>query len=388
MSRSPVASSIPFLDVKAAYLELKEDIDAAVSRVLESGWYLLGQELEAFESEYAAYTQSNHCVGVANGLEGLVLGLKVLGVGPGDEVIVPANTYIATWLAVSQVGATIVPVEPLQGYWNLDPDRIEAAITARTKVILPVHLYGQPADLDPILAIARKHGLKVLEDAAQAHGARYKGRRIGAHGDLVSWSFYPGKNLGALGDGGAITTDQPELAERLHILRNYGSRVKYQNEVKGHNSRLDEIQAAVLRVKLRHLDAWNARRARAAARYAERLGQRAMVDLPRILEGVDPVWHVFVVDVPNRDEVRAVLRDSGVETLIHYPVPPHLSSAYAVDRAWETQPITEQAAKTHLSLPMGPHMSLETADAVVETLLRVLGAEPVDRAPTRQVDEP
>lgn len=236
---------VPFLDVGATYRELKSELDENVARVLESGWYLLGEELKAFEQEYAAYTGSRHCVGVGNGLEGLVLALKALGVGPGDEVIVPANTYIATWLSVSYVGATPVPVEPTPGVWNIDPERIEAAITPRTKVILPVHLYGQPADIAPILHMARLHGLRVLEDAAQAHGARYQGRRIGSHGDIVSWSFYPGKNLGCFGDGGAVTTNDPDLADKVRMLRNYGSRVNNQNELKGHNSRLDEIQAAV-----------------------------------------------------------------------------------------------------------------------------------------------
>ncbi len=359
---------VTFLNLSAGYQELKAKIDAAVARVLASGYYLLGKELEAFESEYSAYTESSHCIGVANGLEALVLSLKALGVGPGDEVIVPANTYIATWLAVSYVGATPVPVEPLPGTWNIDPDRIKGALTARTKVILPVHLYGQPADLDPILAIARKHGLRVLEDAAQSHGARYQGKRIGAHGDIVSWSFYPGKNLGCFGDGGAVTTDDLELADRVRILRNYGSRAKYQNEVKGHNSRLDEIQAAVLRVKLKALDEWNARREVLAARYHEALSGLLGVGLPQVIPAADPVWHLFVVEVPNRDGVQARLREEGIETLIHYPIPPHLSEAYANDQAWGSFPISEKAAQTHLSLPIGPHLPIEAVDRVAATL--------------------
>ena len=238
---------IPFLDVGAASRELKPEIDAAIARVLDSGWYVLGPEVEAFEAEWAMYCQAQHAVGVANGLDALHLALRAMAVGPGDEVIVPSNTYIATWLAVSQCGATPVPVEAIEATYNIDPALIEAAITPRTKVILTVHLYGQPADLDSILAIGRKHGLRVLEDAAQAHGARYKGRRIGAHGDAVAWSFYPGKNLGALGDGGAVTTNDPQIADRIRVLRNYGSRVKYVNEVEGYNSRLDPLQAAVRR---------------------------------------------------------------------------------------------------------------------------------------------
>ena len=368
MSEHNANPSIKFLDLRAGYHELKPEIDEATFRVLESGWYLLGAELEAFEAEYAAYTESAHCVGLANGLEALVLGLKAMGVGPGDEVIVPANTYIATWLAVSYVGATPVPVEALAGVWNIDPALIEAALTPRTKVILPVHLYGQPADLEPILALARKHGLRVLEDGAQAHGARYRGKRVGAHGDIVTWSFYPGKNLGCFGDGGALTTDDADLADRVRVLRNYGSRVKYQNEVKGHNSRLDEIQAAVLRVKLRYLDAWNARRAHLATRYLQELSGVPQLGLPVVAPGAEPVWHLFVVDHPRRDQLKAHLQDCGVETLIHYPIPAYLSDAYAPDGPWGSFPITEAGARTHLSLPMGPQLSREQQDSVIRLI--------------------
>ena len=237
---------VPFLDLSAAYKELQAEIETAVLASMRTGWYILGPEVDAFERDFATYCEASHCIGVANGLDALHLALIAMGVGPGDEVIVPSNTYIATWLAVSQCGATPVPVEPNEVTYNIDPSRIEAAITPKTKVILPVHLYGQPADLDPILAIAKRHKLKVLEDAAQAHGARYKGKRIGGHGDAVAWSYYPGKNLGALGDGGAITTNDPEIADQLRVLRNYGSRVKYVNEAQGYNSRLDPIQASCL----------------------------------------------------------------------------------------------------------------------------------------------
>ena len=356
---------IVFLSVGSTYKEIKPEIDEAVARVLESGWYLLGKELEGFEGEYASYTQSAHCVGLANGLEALVLSLKALGVKEGDEVIVPANTYIATWLAVSYVGAIPVPVEPLAETWNLDPDRIEAAITSRTKVILPVHLYGQPADLTPILEIAKRYGLRVLEDAAQAHGSTYKGRRIGAHGDIVAWSFYPGKNLGCFGDGGAITTNDPDLADRIRVLRNYGSRLKYHNEVKGHNSRLDEIQAAVLRVKLRHLDAWNGRRARLALQYQEGLAGTPGLALPKMLTSVESAWHLFVVDTESRDQLQEYLKARAIETMIHYPVPPHLSEAYASDQAWGPFPLAEKAARTHLSLPLGPHLSSAAVAKVI-----------------------
>lgn len=359
---------VPFLDLKAGYCELKPELDEAIQRVMEGGRYVLGPELEAFESEFAEYTGTRHAVGLANGLEALVLALKALQVGAGDEVIVPANTYIATWLAVSSVGAKPVPVEPCAGSWNIDPERIEAALTSRTKALIPVHLYGQPADLDPILKISRKHDIRVLEDAAQAHGARYRGRRIGGHGDIAAWSFYPGKNLGCFGDGGAITTNDSELADRVRVLRNYGSRTKYQNEVKGHNSRLDEIQAAMLRVKLRRLDAWNERRTALAARYMSGLSNVREVATPKVLAGVDPVWHLFVVEVTRRDWLRERLLDAGIESLIHYPVPPHRSGAYANDRDWGEFPITEWAARSLLSLPIGPHCESGAVDYVVATV--------------------
>lgn len=357
---------VPFLDLHAAYLELKPEIDAAIARVLDSGWYILGPEVEAFEAEYADYCEAEHAIGVANGLDALHLALLAMGVGPGDEVIVPSNTYIATWLAVSQCGATPVPVEPVEATYNIDPARIEAAITPATRVILPVHLYGQPADLDPILAIARKHGLRVLEDAAQAHGARYKGRRIGAHGDAVAWSFYPGKNLGALGDGGAVTTNDPEIADRIRVLRNYGSRVKYVNEVKGFNSRLDPIQAAVLRVKLRVLDEWNARRRGIAQRYLAGLAGSGLL-LPQVPEWAEPVWHLFVVRHPERDALVQRLNEAGVGTLIHYPVPPHLQEAYA-EMGFEVGafPVAERMAGNVMSLPMGAQMAAEGVAAICQ----------------------
>lgn len=354
-----------FLDLKTAYLELQPEIDAAIKRVLESGWYILGEEVDAFEQEYAAYCEAKHCVGVANGLDALHLALLALGVGQGDEVIVPSNTYIATWLAVSQCGATPIPVEPDAATYNIDPARIEVAITPRTKVILPVHLYGQPADMDPILAIARKHGLKVLEDGAQAHGARYKGKRLGAHGDVVAWSFYPGKNLGAFGDGGAITTDDPEIADRIRVLRNYGSRVKYVNDVRGFNSRLDPIQAAALRVKLKVLDTWNARRAPIANRYQTELTYAGLT-LPFVPEWAEPAWHLYVIQHPQRDALQKQLSEVGIGSLIHYPIPPHLQQAYASAGFVKGQfPIAEQIANNCLSLPIGPHLDDAGASAVI-----------------------
>jgi dTDP-4-amino-4,6-dideoxygalactose transaminase len=312
---------VPFLDLRAAYLELKPEIDAAIARVLDSGWYILGPEVEAFEVEWAEYCGASHAVGVGNGLDALTLALRALEIGPGDEVIVPSNTYIATWLAVSAVGATPVPVEPDEGTYNINPALIPAAITPRTKALLPVHLYGQPADLDPILAIARQHNLAVVEDAAQAHGARYKGQRIGAHGDVVCWSFYPGKNLGVLGDAGAITTNRADLADRIRVLRNYGSREKYVNEVQGVNSRLDPLQAAVLLVKLKVLDEWNDRRRNIATLYNQGLAGSGM-SLPYVPKWADPVWHLYVIRTPGRVALQVRLTEAGIGTMIHYPIPP------------------------------------------------------------------
>lgn len=360
--------TVPFLDLGAAYKELQSEIEAAVLGSLRSGWYIGGQDVEGFEKDFAQYTEAQYCIGVANGLDALHLALRAMGVGPGDEVIVPSNTYIATWLAVSQCGATPVPVEPLESTYNIDPGRIEAAITARTKVILPVHLYGQPADLDPILAIASKHGLLVLEDAAQAHGARYKGKRLGGHGDAVAWSFYPGKNLGALGDGGAVTTTNPEIADKIRVLRNYGSREKYVNEVQGYNSRLDPVQAAVLRVKLRYLDEWNARRKAIAARYNAELANAGLV-LPQVPDWADPVWHLYVIQHSQRDALQKALAEEGIGTLIHYPIPPHMQQAYSDTGFVEGQfPIVERMARAVLSLPMGPQLQSEEVKRVIEII--------------------
>jgi dTDP-4-amino-4,6-dideoxygalactose transaminase len=351
---------VPFLDFTAPYEEIKTGLDEAYFRFMRSAWYVLGRELEAFEREFADYCGVQHCVGVGNGLEALHLALRAYGIGENDEVIVPSNTYIATWLAVSYAGATPVPVEPDPKTFNLDPDRIEAAITRRTKAIMPVHLYGQPADMDPIMTIARKHGLKVIEDNAQAQGARYKGRRTGSLGDAAGNSFYPGKNLGAYGDAGAVTTNDKELADKIRILRNYGSQKKYYNDVRGYNSRLDELQAAFLRVKLTKLDEWNARRRDVAALYLTELGGAENLTMPFVPEWVEPVWHLFVVRHPKRDVLQKKLAAADIGTLIHYPVPPHLSGAYA-DGKWKSHdfPIAEELAGTVLSLPMGPHLLLE-----------------------------
>lgn len=365
---------IHFLDLKASYAELKSEIDGAVARVLDSGWYIGGAEVDGFESDYADYCGAAHCVGVANGLDALYLALRAMEVGPGDEVIVPSNTYIATWLAVSHCGATPVPVEPDGRTCNIDPALIEAAITPRTKVILPVHLYGQPADMDPILALARKHGLLVLEDGAQAHGARYKGRRLGAHGDAVAWSFYPGKNLGAMGDGGAVTTNDERIADRIRVLRNYGSRVKYVNEVQGYNSRLDPIQAAILRVKLAHLDDWNARRGTTARLYRDGLVSTGLT-LPHVPEWADPVWHLYVVQHRERDAFQNLLTQAGVATMIHYPIPPHLQSAYAsLGFKQGSFPVSEALHDHVLSLPMGPAQTAEATGIVIDSVRKAFDA--------------
>jgi dTDP-4-amino-4,6-dideoxygalactose transaminase len=361
--------NVPFLDLKAPYAELSGEFDAAFRRTAESGWFITGREVEAFESEFAAVCGARHCIGVANGLDALHLILRALGIGAGDEVIVPSNTYVATWLAVSYAGATPVAVEPDDKTYNLDPARIEEAITPRTKAIMPVHLYGQTADVDAIKEVAAPYGLKVIEDAAQAHGALYKGRPAGSLADAAGFSFYPGKNLGAMGDGGAVTTDDDELADRLRVLRNYGSRVKYYNEVKGFNSRLDELQAAMLRVKLPRLAGWNARRKRIAARYLDALEGVPDLTLPYVAPDADPVWHLFVVRHPRRDELQKHLSERGVGTLIHYPLPPHLQQAYAeMNLQAGAYPLAERQAREVLSLPMGPHLSDEEADYVVAGL--------------------
>ena len=363
---------IPFLDLKAPYLEIKKDLDDACRRVMESGWYILGKEVEAFETEFAAYCKTKHCVSVGNGLEALSLILRAMDVGPGDEVIVPANTYIATWLAVTHVGAAPVPVEPDELTYNINPSRIEQAITPLTKAILVVHLYGQPADMNPINALAQKHGLKVIEDCAQAHGARYKGRRVGGLGDAAGFSFYPGKNLGAFGDGGAVTTNDPLLAECIQVLRNYGSHIKYHNEVIGYNSRLDELQAALLRVKLTKLDEWNERRRNVASKYLLELSGEQSIELPQVPEWADPVWHLFVIRHAQRDALKKALSDKGVGTMIHYPIPPHLQETYAdLNLNQGTFPLSELMAEEVLSLPMGPHLFDSGCSSVISAMQKV-----------------
>lgn len=360
--------NVQFLDLKSPHDELRDELRKAFERVLDSGWFVLGNEVKQFESEFADYCEAKYCIGVGNGLDALHLILRAYEIGEGDEVIVPSNTYIATWLAVSSVGATPVPVEPDRKTYNIDHSSIETAITSRTKAIIVVHLYGQPADMDAINIVAKKHGLKVIEDAAQAHGARYKGRRVGALGDAAGFSFYPGKNLGALGDGGAVTTNDLQLAERVAMLRNYGSRIKYKNEEKGLNSRLDELQAAFLRVKLLKLDEWNDRRRAIAERYLNEIHQARIV-LPFVPEWAEPVWHLFVVLATNRSDVQKNLDKSGIGTLIHYPVPPHLSEAYKeLSYAEGDLAIARSLSKSVLSIPIGPHLPARGVLSVISTL--------------------
>jgi dTDP-3-amino-3,4,6-trideoxy-alpha-D-glucose transaminase len=336
--------------------------------VLASGRYLLGPELAAFEQDFADFVGTRHCIAVGSGLDALVLVVEARGISGGDEVIVPGNTFVATWLAARRAGATPVPVDPDPGTFNIDPDGLEAAITSRTRMIVPVHLYGRPAAMDDVRTVAARHGLFVLEDAAQAHGARFGNTRAGALADAAAWSFYPSKNLGALGDGGAITTEDDGLAERLRMLRNYGSSAKYRHELSGVNSRLDELQAAVLRVKLEQLDAWNERRRSVAARYIAGLAETELV-LPGVPADAEHIWHLFVVRTPRRDELRRALSDAGVETGIHYPLAPHRQPVFA-DLAIDPRslPVSERLQHEVLSLPIGPHLTDDQVDHVVDRI--------------------
>lgn len=359
---------IPFLDLDAAYRELSPDIDAAVLRVLRSGRYIGGEEVASFEREFAAWCGAKTCVGVGNGYDALALTLRACGIGEGDEVIVPSNTFIATWLAVSAVGATPVPVEPNEATFNIEAAQIRDALTSRTRAVIPVHLYGQPVDLDPILSLARDANVRVIEDAAQAHGALYKGKRVGGHSDAVCWSFYPGKNLGALGDGGAVTTNDTDLGERIRVIGNYGSTVRYVHQVQGCNSRLDPVQAAILRVKLTHLEEWNRRRVLCANVYTEGIESHA-ITLPAVPSWASPVWHLYVIRCGQRDVLQAALQAAGVQTLVHYPTPPHLQGAYeGVEPPARSLARTETIAQELLSLPIGPHMSLADCERVVEAV--------------------
>ena len=344
----------PFVDLKGMHSQIEAEMKDAINRVISSSNYILGPEVSAFEEEFAKYCGAEHCLGMSNGLDALVLILRAMEIGAGDEVILPANTFIASALAVSAVGATPVLVDVIPETFNLDPTLVERAITPRTKAIMPVHLYGQLADMEPIAALARAHKLYLVEDAAQAHGAELNGKRAGAFGDAAGFSFYPGKNLGALGDGGAVVTKNADLAEKIALLRNYGSVVKYQHLAKGVNARLDEIQAAVLRIKLRELDRWNEERRTIARQYSEILAPlEAAVKLPRIPKGHAPTWHLYVVRVGNRAQAQAKLTAAGVQTLIHYPTPIHLQPAYReLGLGKGAYPVTERLSEEILSLPI------------------------------------
>ena len=361
---------IPFLDLAKINGEVADEVSAAIDEVLASGWYVLGEQVARFEEEFAQFVGAKHCVGVGNGLDALSLAMRAHGIGPGDEVIVPSNTFIATWLAVTYIGAVPVPVEPDPVTMNIDPAQIESAITGRTRAICPVHLYGSPADLPAINAIARRHGVMVIEDAAQAHGATYDDVPVGGWGNTATWSYYPGKNLGALGDAGAITTDDSAVADQLRSLRNYGSSAKYVHELRGVNSRLDEMQAAVLRVKLRHLQDGNARRAEVAQRYLDGLHGTGLV-LPQAPHNLRSSWHLFVVQTEHRSAMCRELDARGIQTLVHYPTSPHLQGAYAADFSRGDLPVAEHLQERVLSLPMGPHLSTQDADAVVAAIREI-----------------
>jgi dTDP-4-amino-4,6-dideoxygalactose transaminase len=368
-----VTFTVPFIDLGPAREELGGELDAAVERVMRSGWFLLGDELEEFERSFAEYCGVGHCVGVGSGLSALELGLKAAGIGPGDEVIVPAYTWIATWTAVSLTGATPVGVDVLAETYNIDPAAAAAAVTGRTAAIVPVHLRGEPAAIEPLRELAGERGLFLLEDAAQAHGARAAGTRAGALGDAAAFSFYPAKNLGSVGDGGAITTDDPALADRLRLLRNYGMRNRYEIESVGVNSRLDEIGAAALRTKLPHLDRWNDRRRALAAHYTAALAGEEAIELPVPPSWAEPVWHLFLAGVADRDAVIERLGERGVQALVHYPVLPHLAPPYLEEGHRRGEfPVAERLADRALSLPMYPQLPDSGRDLVVAALREAL----------------
>lgn len=361
--------TIPFLNFEPAHKAVKTEMQQAFEQVYDSYWYIMGKELAAFETAYAAFNNTGFAVGVANGLDALHLSLKALGIGPGDEVIVPSNTYIATVLAVSYVGATPVFAEPDLKTYNIDPLNIEAAITAKTKAIIPVHLYGQACDMKRIMEIAGRHNLFVIEDNAQAHGATFDNKITGSWGHVNGTSFYPGKNLGALGDAGAVTTNDEALAQKIKVLRNYGSRVKYKNEVIGHNMRLDEMQAAFLKVKLKYLMQWTAQRQQVAAWYDDALNGVGDLILPFTQEGATHVYHLYVIRMEKRDALQQYLTNAGIGTLIHYPIAPHMQEAYKyLGYSAGDFSLAETIAATTLSLPLWPGMTRQMVDAVADTI--------------------
>jgi dTDP-4-amino-4,6-dideoxygalactose transaminase len=370
-------TTIPILDLKAQYQSIKDEIDAAVLGVMASGYFVLGPNVKALEAELAEYVGCRYGVGVASGTDALRLSLAALDIGPGDEVITTPFTFVATANTISHAGARpmFVDIEPRT--FNIAPEAIEAAVTERTKAIVPVHLYGQPAEMEAIMEIARSHGLYVIEDCAQAIGAEENGRRVGTFGDVACFSFYPTKNLGAYGDGGMVTTDNPDIAERVDLLRRQGGKARYYHEVLGFNSRLDEIQAALLRVKLRHLDDWQAKRRQIAARYDGLLSGLDVVT-PFVRPGVTHVYHQYTIRVSKRDELHASLKDRGVSTMIYYPLPLHLQKMYDdLGYAKGSLPVSEQAGHEVLSLPMYPELTDEQIQGVVEAIAAL--SEPIHR---------
>jgi len=362
---------IEFLDLKTLNNESKVELKQAFNRVLESGWYILGNEVIRFESDFAKFCNVENCIGVGNCLDALQLILKGFDIGIGDEVIVPSNTYIATWLAVSNIGAKPVPVEPIINTYNIDPSRVIDSISNKTKAIIVVHLYGQPCDMKPILKIGEEFGLKVIEDSAQAHGARYKGKRVGGLADASAFSFYPSKNLGALGDGGAVTTDNQNLSKKIRLFRNYGSDIKYKNELRGYNSRLDELQAAFLIEKLKVLEKQNEKRRKIAKIYIDTLKNIEDLQLPLIPEWAEPVWHQFIIRHRDRDKLINTLNKAGIETMIHYPIPPHLQKAYKdFGKKKGDYPISEKIHNEALSLPINPNINLLEIEKITKTISR------------------
>ncbi len=359
---------VKFADIKFTYEAIKEEIDNAVANVLSSGRYILGEQVEAFEKDFAKYCGAKYSVGVSNGLDALKLSLLAHGIGEGDEVIVPAHTFIATWLAVSAVGAKVIPVDINPETFNIEPDLIEKAITPKTKAIIPVHLYGQPAELNKIKSLAEKHNIKIIEDAAQAHGAEYEGKKNGSSENLVCFSFYPGKNLGAFGDGGAIVTNDENLYYKIKELSNYGSHEKYVHNSLGCNCRLDEIQAAILRVKLKYLDKWNAIRSEVAEKYIREI-KNDLIKLPFAQSNVKHVWHLFVIRTDDREKLSEYLNENGIETLIHYPIAPFNQKAYAkMCLSDKDFPVASKTARSVLSLPIGPHMTKEQTEYVIQKI--------------------
>lgn len=378
-SRITVSNSVDFLRISGFHYKLDREIRSVLKKEIRQQDFVLGRSVREFESQWASFCDAKYAVGVGSGLSALELSLRALEVGPGDEVLVPSNTFAATWMAVSNIGAVPIPVPTSRADYNISPELLQSRISPKTRAIIPVHLYGYPADLKPILEIATIHKLKVIEDAAQAHGAEYHGQRIGAHSDAVAWSFYPGKNLGAFGDGGAVTTNSPQTAERIRLLSNYGSPEKYHHDLIGTNSRLDSLQAAILTTKLKYLELFNSRRKSIAGIYLQELAPLAGPGQPIVLPPSDSAaklssWHLFVIRVENRDKIRTFLQTLGIETGIHYPIPPGNQKAYAARYSTSVDVASIKDAGKLLSLPMGPHLSHrqvhQVCDALRQAVLR------------------